>query len=394
MEQNYKMVAKTLLGFEELLAKELLKLGAKNIQAGQRMVSFEGDKGFMYKANLALRTAIKILKPIHTCNVYNQESLYKGVSQVDWTQYMKPEQTFAIDSVVSTEHFNNSQFVTLKAKDAIVDKFRNLFGVRPSISKENPDIRINIHIHKEKCTISLDSSGASLHHRGYRSATNIAPINEVLAAGLIMLSGWEGQCAFLDPMCGSGTILIEAAMIACNVPANINRESFAFEKWQDFDAELYKTIYDNLLKKIRDAHFPIKGYDKAPSAVLKALDNVRNANFEEFITVEQKDFFESEKENEHNLHILFNPPYDERLSIDTEKFYESIGDTLKKKYTNTNAWIFTGNVDALKSVGLKTSKRIPLLNGSLDARLVKYEMYAGTKKVPKTDNSSTEMPEI
>lgn len=383
MEQNYKMVAKTLFGFEELLAKELLKLGAKNIQAGQRMVSFEGDKGFMYKANLALRTAIKILMPIHTCSVYNQESLYKGVSQIDWAKYMKPDQTFAIDSVVSSEQFNNSQFVTLKAKDAIVDKFRNLFGVRPSISKENPDIRINIHIHKEKCTISLDSSGASLHHRGYRTATNIAPINEVLAAGLIMMSGWEGQCAFLDPMCGSGTIVIEAAMIACNVPANINRESFAFEKWLDFDAELYKMIYDNLLKKIRDAHFPIRGFDKAPSAVQKALDNVLNANLQDFVTIEQKDFFESEKENAHNLHILFNPPYDERLSIDTEKFYESIGDTLKKKYTNTNAWIFTGNVNALKSVGLKTSKRIPLLNGSLDSRLVLYEMYLGTKKEEK-----------
>ena len=381
MDDNYKMIAKTLFGFEDLLAKELQSLGAKNVQKGLRMVSFEGDKGFMYKANIALRTAIKILKPIHQFKVYSQNSLYKGVSEVNWADYFLPHQTFAIDTVVHSDYFNNSQFVSLKAKDAIVDQFRTFMGTRPSVNTESPDLRIHIHIQQDTASISLDTSGASLHQRGYRTATNIAPINEVLAAGMIMLSGWNGQCDFLDPMCGSGTILIEAAMIACNIPANINRKSFAFEKWKDWDKDLYETIMQSLLKKIKDPYFSIKGYDKAPSAIQKCKDNILNANLEEFITVTRDNFFETEKEILRPLHILFNPPYGERLDIDMEDFYRRIGDTFKQKYPNTIAWFITSNMAALKYVGLKPSKKIPLMNASLDAMLVKYEVYEGTKKV-------------
>lgn len=380
MNSNYKMVAKTLFGFEDLLAKELQILGAQNVQKGLRMVSFEGDKGFMYKANIALRTAIKILKPIHQFKVYSQNSLYKGVSQVDWSNYFSVKETFAIDTVVHSDYFNNSQFVSLKAKDAIVDQFRNFLGSRPSVNTDLPDIRIHIHIQQDICSILLDSSGASLHHRGYRTATNIAPINEVLAAGLVMLSDWNGQCDFLDPMCGSGTILIEAAMIACNIPANLNRKLFAFEKWKDWDSDLYQTIVDALLRKIKDPYFSIKGYDKAPSAVQKAKDNVRNANLEEFINITRKDFFETEKEQAAPLHILFNPPYGERLDIEMEKFYEKMGDTFKQKYPNSNVWFITANLPALKYVGLKPSKKIQVMNAGLDALLVKYEVYAGTKR--------------
>lgn len=380
MNSNYKMVAKTLFGFEDLLAKELQILGAQNVQKGLRMVSFEGDKGFMYKANIALRTAIKILKPIHQFKVYSQNSLYKGVSQVDWSNYFSVKETFAIDTVVHSDYFNNSQFVSLKAKDAIVDQFRNFLGSRPSVNTDLPDIRIHIHIQQDICSILLDSSGASLHHRGYRTATNIAPINEVLAAGLVMLSDWNGQCDFLDPMCGSGTILIEAAMIACNIPANLNRKLFAFEKWKDWDSDLYQTIVDALLRKIKDPYFSIKGYDKAPSAVQKAKDNVRNANLEEFINITREDFFETEKEQAAPLHILFNPPYGERLDIEMEKFYEKMGDTFKQKYPNSNVWFITANLPALKYVGLKPSKKIQVMNAGLDALLVKYEVYAGTKR--------------
>ena len=289
------MVAKTLFGFEEILAAELRALGAQNVTQGVRMVSFDGDKGFMYKANLSLRTALKILKPIKTFTVYNEESLYNGVKSIDWSEIFLANQTFAIDSTVNSEAFNNSLFVILKSKDAIVDQFREEFDKRPSIDKDHPDIRVHVHIQKEVCTVSLDTSGDSLHHRGYRTATNIAPINEVLAAGILLHSGWRGQTNFLDPMCGSGTLLVEAAMIACNIPPNINRREFAFEKWRDWDEDLFDKIEESLLNKIKDFPYQILGYDKAPSAIRKSIDNFRNANLEEFITVEQKDFFNSEK---------------------------------------------------------------------------------------------------
>ncbi|CAM3883062.1 class I SAM-dependent RNA methyltransferase [Flavobacterium cucumis] len=378
--ENFKMTAKTFFGFEEILAKELQLLGAQKIEIGTRVVSFMGDKGFMYKANLALRTALKILKPIHTFKAYNDKSLYEGIKKMDWSEYLNEHQTFLVETTLHSEHFNHSQFVALKTKDAIVDQFRELNGKRPSIDKDFPDLQIHIHIDRDTVTVSLDTSGASLHHRGYRSATNIAPINEVLAAGMLILSGWEGKSHFLDPMCGSGTILAEAAMIACNIPANINRKEFAFEKWTDWDAELFDNILESLLKKTREFHYTIKGYDKAPSAVTKAKDNVRNANLDEYITITNENFFDSKKETEGPLHMVFNPPYGERLDIDMERFYREIGDTLKQNYPNTNAWFITANLEALKFVGLKPSRKIKLFNGKLEARLVKYEMYEGSKK--------------
>lgn len=378
--ENFKMVAKTFFGFEEVLAKELQLLGALNVQQGTRMVSFKGDKGFMYKANLSLRTALKILKPIATFAVYNEANLYKGVQSIDWSEYLTANQSFVIDATVFSDNFNNSQFVALKAKDAIVDQFRNKSGVRPSIDKDYPDLRINVHLQQDLCTISLDSSGASLHHRGYRTATNIAPINEVLAAGMLLMSGWDGRSDFMDPMCGSGTILTEAAMIACNIPANINRKEFAFERWNDWDADLFDKVQESLLKRIREFHYTIKGYDKAPSAVLKAIDNVRNANLDEYIEIKTANFFDTQKETEGPLHMVFNPPYGERLDINLERFYREVGDTLKQGYPGTEAWFITGNVEALKFVGLRPSRKIKLYNGKLEARLVKYELYEGSKK--------------
>lgn len=380
MNDNFKMIAKTFFGFEEILAQELRNLGAQRIEPGVRMVSFYGDKGFMYKANIALRTALKILKPIKEFRVFNDQSLYKGIQSIDWSEYMNVRQTFVIDTTVNSEVFNHSQFVALKAKDAIVDQFREQTGNRPDIDKDYPDLRINIHIQKETCSVSLDSSGNSLHHRGYRTATNIAPINEVLAAGMLLLAGWDGQCDFLDPMCGSGTILAEAAMIACNIPANINRKEFAFEKWNDWDNDLFDKITDSLLKKTRDFHYTIKGYDKAPSAVSKAKDNIKNANLDEYVSISQENFFTTKKENDGKLFMVFNPPYGERLDIDLERFYREIGDTFKQNYPNTEAWFITANLEALKFVGLKPSRKIKLFNGKLEARLVKYEIYEGSKK--------------
>jgi len=387
MENNFRMIAKTFFGFEEILAKELLQLGAQDVTPGIRMVSFVGDKGFMYKANIALRTALKILKPIYHFRVTNEESLYKGISGINWANYMNSNMTFVIDSTVHSEKFNHTEFVSQKTKDAIVDQFRTRTGQRPSVDKDHPDLRINIHIDKDQCSVALDTSGASLHHRGYRTATNIAPINEVLGAGMLLLSGWDGQGDFLDPMCGSGTLLAEAAMIACNIPANINRREFAFEKWSDWDNELFDVVTDSLLKKVREFHYTIKGYDKAPSAVQKAKDNVKNANLDEYIKIEERDFFDTEKETKGPLHMVFNPPYGERIDVQMERFYATIGDTLKKNYPGTNAWFITANLEALKFVGLKPSRKIKLFNGSLEARLVKYEMYEGSKRTKFQGNN-------
>ena len=374
------MMAKTLYGFEPILAKELRNLGAGHVEEGVRNVTFEGDTGFMYKANLCLRTALKVYKPIKTFQVFNEKDLYRHIYELDWPSIFDVEKTFAIDSIANTEVFDNSMFVSLKAKDAIVDKFRAVVHDRPNVKTQDPDIRINIHIYKNTCTVSLDSSGNSLHQRGYRILTNIAPINEVLAAGLLLKSGWDGQTDFLDPMCGSGTFLVEAAMIACHIPANINRESYAFMQWKDYDAELHQKIVDASLKKVREFHHKIIGYDKAPSAVRKTQENVDHANLSDYISVERKDFFRTEKPVEGKLHMVFNPPYGERLPIEMEEFYGRIGDTLKQNYPGTEAWLITSNLEALKHVGLKTSKKIKAFNGKLEARLVKYDIYEGSKK--------------
>lgn len=386
MANNYKMVAKTLFGFEELLAKELRQLGAISPKIGVRSVAFEGDKGFMYKANLCLRTAIKILKPIKSFSVANETQLYNQIYKMPWDKYLTHDQTFAIDATVSSNNFKHSQYVALKTKDAIADKFRNTVGRRPNVDLKFPDLRIHVHIQYDNCTISIDSSGRSLHQRGYRTDTNIAPINEVLAAGMLLLSGWDGQSDFLDPMCGSGTIPIEAAMIACNIPANINRKEFAFEKWKDFDEELFEKIIDSSLNKTREFHYKIYGFDRAPSAVRKAKDNVRNANLHEYVFIKQQDFFTSEKENDDKLHMVFNPPYGERLPIEVDTFYKQIGDTLKQHYSNSNAWFITSNIEALKHVGLRPSRKIKLFNAKLESKLVKYEMYAGSKKAKFNKN--------
>ncbi|MDX1766870.1 MAG: THUMP domain-containing protein [Arenibacter troitsensis] len=380
MNNNFKMVAKTMFGFEEILAKELRNLGAGNVEEGVRSVFFEGDTGFMYKANLCLRTAIKIVKPIHSFRVRDENDLYKKIYAMDWFDYLSTSTTFAIDATVNSENFTHSLYVSQKTKDAIVDKFRDTDGSRPDVDIKFPDVRINIHIQNDQCNVALDSSGRSLHQRGYRTATNIAPINEVLAAGLLLLSGWDGQCDFLDPMCGSGTLLTEAAMIACNIPANINRKEFAFEKWHDFDADLFEKIVDSSLNRTREFNHRIIGYDKAPSAVRKAQDNIVNANLSDYITVERKNFFDTEKFTDNHLHMVFNPPYGERLDIEMEDFYTDIGNTLKRNYPGTDAWFITSNLEALKFVGLRPSRKIKVFNSHLESRLVKYVMYEGSKK--------------
>jgi len=383
MINDFKMIAKTFFGFEAILADELLKLGAKNIQKGVRNVSFYGDLGFLYKSNLYLRSAIRILKPINSFSINDEKDLYSSVFNFNWEDYISIDNTFLIESVLNTDFFSHSLYVSQRVKDGIVDRFRKLYNKRPNVDTENPDFRINIHISENTCNISLDSSGKPLNQRGYRSETNIAPINEVLAAGIVMLSNWDCKSDFLDPMCGSGTLLIEAAMFATNYPVNIKRENFSFKNWNDFDVNLLEMIKNSVLKKVKPFNYKILGYDKAPSAILKCNQNIINSGFENIIQVAENNFFETKKNNDEFLHVLFNPPYGERLKIDIQSFYKQIGDTLKTNYSNSHAWFITSSLEALKYVGLRPSRKIKLFNGKLESRLAKYEIYAGSKKTHK-----------
>jgi putative N6-adenine-specific DNA methylase len=383
MSNDFKIVAKTFFGFESILADELLMLGAKKIEIGVRNVSFYGDIGFLYKANLSLRTAIRILKPIKTFQINDEKDLYSSVFNFNWEDYLSIDNSFSIESVLNTDFFSHSLFVSQRVKDGIVDRFRKLFGKRPDVDLEDPDIKINIHISQNTLTISLDSSGKPLNQRGYRSQTNIAPINEVLAAGIVILSNWDCESDLLDPMCGSGTFLIEAAMYATNYPANIKRNSFLFQNWDDWDSDLFEMIKTSVLNKVKPFDYKIIGYDKAPSAVLKCKQNIINSGFEDVIEVCENDFFNTKKTNDQFLHLLFNPPYGERLRIDIESFYKQIGDTLKSNYANSNAWFITSSLEALKHVGLRPSRKIKLYNGKLESRLAKYEIYSGSKKIHK-----------
>ena len=387
MKENFKMLAKTFYGFEDILEKELLQLGAQNLKKGNRFVTFEGDKGFMYKANLCLRTALKILKPIHSVRIQNEESLYKVFYNFPWGNYMDVNSKFVIDSVVNGQIFTHSQFASQKAKDGIVDQFRDRFGKRPTVDLNRPDLRINLHINNDYSTISLDTSGASLHHRGYRIVTNIAPLNEVLAAGLIQLSGWQANTDFLDPMCGSGTFLIEAAMFALKIPANINRKTFAFDKWKDWDPELFEIIKESQLKKVINPKIQINGSDKAPSAIEKAKQNIENANLSEFIQIQKKDFFQLDKQTKGPLHLMINPPYGERLEGDINALYQGIGDGFKQSFPNTHAWLISSNMEAIKCIGLRPSRKIKVFNGKLESRLLYFPIYEGTKKIHKLRNN-------
>jgi len=383
MNQDTSFLAKTFYGFEPLLEKELRKLGAKNIKSINRAVSFEGDLGFLYKANLSLRTALRILMPIGRFPVINQTDLYRAIDRIEWSKWFSADQSFIIDVTLFSDHFNHSLFIAQKAKDAIVDQFSKKEGNRPSVTTENPDIRIQLHLQGDQLTISLDSSGNSLHQRGYRIETNIAPINEVLAAGMLLHSGWEGKTYFYDPMCGSGTLAIEAAMIACNIPPSLNRATFSFMNWKNFDAELFEVIRNSCLSKVREFRGHIYASDKAPSAVRKAQENIEKAGLEEYISVVRSDFFFADRPSDVPLHVVFNPPYGERLSIDADVFYGKIGDTLKKEYQGCEAWFITANIEALKSVGLRPSRKIKMFNGKLESRLVNYELYEGSRKASK-----------
>ena len=381
MSENFKMIAKTFYGFEEILSEELLKLGAQKIIKGNRNVSFYGDKGFMYKSNISLRTALKIIKPIKEFKFKDIDEYYKKIHEIKWEDYLDFNSSFLINSVVfNSKIFNNSKFTSLKAKDAIVDRFRNKFKNRPSINSFNPELKIEIHVNRNFCTISLDSSGESLHKRGYKKYNSAAPLNEVLAAGIILMSAWDKKSDLLDPMCGTGTFLIEAAMIARNIAPNLNRLAFAFEKWKDWDNELFETIEESVKSKEIEFEHKLYGFDISGAMIKKAEKNIEISGLGVDIEIVKKDFLTSIKTDNDKLHVLINPPYDKRISADVNQLYKKIGDTLKNNYLYSDVWIITANLEAIKSIGLKSSKKIKLFNANLESRLLNYKIYPGSKK--------------
>lgn len=380
------MLAKTFKGLEEVLAQELIELGANDVQLERRAVSFRGDKALLYRANFGLRTAIRILVPIASFKAKDTDALYKQLKALDWSRYMTVNNTFAIDATVYSESFRNSRFVTYRVKDAIVDYWSEKVNQRPNVSVQNPDLTINIHIANEQVTLSLDSSGESLHKRGYRVATTEAPINEVLAAGMLLMAGWCGQSDFYDPMCGSGTLLIEAALIARNIAPGVFRQSYAFEKWPDFDADLWNEIYNDDSHE-RDFAHHIYGSDASFYAIQQAAKNVKSAGVQKDVELKQIRIEEIKITNlqfpitNASPLVMLNPPYGERLKSnkEMEDLYSAIGTALKHQFTGATAWIISSNAEAMKCIGLKPSKKYRLLNGELDCQFNKYELFQGKR---------------
>ncbi len=386
MNQEFSMLAKTFKGLEQVLAKELIELGANNVQIERRAVSFTGNLRMLYTANFCLRTASRILVPIATFKAKTTDDIYTQVKQLDWAQYMTAKTSFLIDATVYSDLFRHSQFITYRVKDAIVDYWMEHGGARPNVQLTNPDIYLNIHIAGDTVTLSLDSSGESLHKRGYRVANTQAPINEALAAGMLLLAGWQGQGDFYDPMCGSGTLLIEAALIARNIAPGIYRKGFAFEKWANFDADLFEDIYSDDSRE-RDFHHKIYGSDAGFYAVQAATKNIESANLQRDIEVKQirvQELRLTDRDTNGAL-IMINPPYGERLAQDKDvlRLYQDMGTTLKHQFNGATAWIISSNEDALKCVGLRPAKRIRLMNGDLECLFNQYELFKGDRKTWK-----------
>ncbi len=383
MKEQYEMIAKTFQGLEDVLAEELINLGADQVQIGRRAVSFSGDLGFMYKANLHCRTALRILKPIYTFRADSTDAVYDQVKKFEWSKHIDVNQTFSIDAVVYSDNFKHSKFLTYRVKDAIVDYFTEKSEKRPSVRLTNPDIYINVHVAQDRCTISLDSSGESLHKRGYRLDQTEAPLSEVLAAGMILKTGWRGETNLIDPMCGSGTLLIEAAMIALNIPPGIHRKEFAFEKWSDFDEELFDEIYnDDSREKVFE--FKIYGSDISPKAIQISEANIKRAGVSKYIELKTVGLQQISDIPENGI-LITNPPYGERISTsDLLGLYQMIGERLKHAFTGYKAWILSYREECFEKIGLKPLRRFPLMNGSLECEFRCYEIFAGKHKEFKT----------
>jgi len=385
--ENLPIQIKTFFGLEPILAEEVKKLGGREVEIKNRAVNCVGDLGFLYKVNYSARTAVKVLVPIFTFKAFKENQFYERLMKFSWDEFMDVNQTFAIDATVYSETFKHSQFMSLKMKDAIADFFRNKYKKRPNVEPKNPDIQFHLHIDRELITISMDSSGEPLFKRGYRKEQGEAPINEVLASGMLQMAGWDGKGNFLDPMCGSGTLLIEAAMIAMDLPAQIFRKNFAFQNWKNYDEELFQKIKEFRVNRVKEFNGKIVGYDIDARMLNASKINIEAAEMEDVIEVRKQNFFESKKEL-FPLLMVFNPPYDERISINDDDFYKKVGDTFKTHYPNTLAWLISSDLEAVKKIGLRPSRKIKLFNGKLETRFLQYEMYEGTKKTHKNEITS------
>ena len=380
MQETQQYVAKTFAGLEGVLAEELRGIGAQEIEEGHRAVMFTGDKEMMYKANYVVRSAIRILKTVTDFPAANETDYYRALSKINWSKYLTLEKTFAIDATVSNSKMNHSKYAALKAKDAIVDQFNRKFSKRPNIDTDFPDLRINIYILNDHCYLSFDSSAVSLHKRGYRKETGDAPLNEVLAAGMILLSGWDKKSNFIDPMCGSGTILMEAALMANNIPAGHFREYYGFKKWDDFDAELWEKVKKNAVDLADEFEFEIIGNELSKEVAEKATRNIRNAKLHYDIEIKQGDISDFIPPKGPGV-VIVNPPYGERLQTrNIVGLYQKMGDSFKKHYSGYNAWVISSDLEALKRLGLHASKKIDLHNGPLICKYEKFELYSGSKK--------------
>lgn len=381
LENTFQMTAQTMFGLEDLLVEELTNLGAQEIEKYNRAVGFKGDLRMMYRANLCLRTALRILVPIHSFEVKDEEDLYQQIKAMAWEEHLGVWDTLAVNCSLNSDVFSHSLFIEQKTKDAIVDRFREKEGRRPSVDLDKPTLRIHLFIQKNTCLVSLDSSGNSLHKRGYRDLTNLAPINEVLAAGLVLLSGWDKKQNFVDPMCGSGTILVEAALIAANIPPGFFRPDFGFEKWKNFDADLWEEVGDEAESKIEPNHPLILGGELSKNVARKAIINILEANLGKQIEIRTSAFEDLEAPEGGGI-LIMNPPYGERMDKEEDifEFYKSIGDTLKTNWAGYNAWIITSNLAAAKRIGLSAKPKIKLFNGSLECRFMRYELYEGSRR--------------
>lgn len=381
MKEKFEMVAKTLQGLEEVLAEELRAIGAVNVEPGRRMVAFEGDLETLYRANMCCRTALRILKPIYKFIARDTDTLYEMAKEMDWSRVLTLDKTFSIDTVAYSDEFSHSRFVTYRVKDAIVDWFKDKYGPdkRPGVRLQDADVMINVHIAGDRVTISLDSSGESLHKRGYRVAQTEAPINEVLAAGIILKSGWRGDSPLVDPMCGSGTFLIEAALIAANIMPGIYRKGFAFENWPDFDPELLDSIYNDDSGEREFTH-KIYGADISPKAVEIARRNIKSAGVARYIDLNVRPLSQWEASPEDGIPgvLVTNPPYGERISVeDMDGLYALIGEKLKKVFTGYHAWIISNRADYFNKIGLAPSVKEAILNGSIECQLREYVIFEG-----------------
>ena len=379
MSQRFPIIVKTIAGLEEVLASELEQLGCEGVVPLNRAISVMGDQATLYRINYACRTALRVLKPLFHFEITEQKDLYDNIFQHPWEDLLDPDHSFAIDAVISYTVFTNSQFVAQRAKDAIADRLREKFSRRPSVDLENPDLRINIHLFKDQCTVALDASGSSLHRRGYRKSTGPAPLNEVLAAGLIALSGWDCKRPLYDPMCGSGTIVAEAAMRAKNIPAGYFRTSWGFMKWRDFDGALWEEVKASCNEGIREADVAIHGSDRSRKVIESATENLEYAGLTNDVSLSIVTFEESEPPFPGGI-IVCNPPYDERIQLDDSvAVYKMIGDTLKRRYAGYTAWLISSDIETIKFIGLRPSRRIPVQNGPLECRLLRFELFEGKK---------------